>query len=677
LTEVAHHIIFIDEPKDLLDSLFNELSKYLDLDFYFNYIVNNDRQKLYLMNYGGITEKVANEMKWLDYGDGICGCVARDQSHIIAECIHESNDSGLELERKLGIKAYACHPLFSYGHLIGILSFGSSKRAFFTKEEQAIIETICSQVAIALERILLISDLKEKNRSLYNSFQKLSDSEDKFRKIFNGALDGMLLLNHKGKIIDANPSACKKVGLKKQLLLFQNFARYLTPRNLEQTKSYRREFLRTGNIRGEHILVYVDGTEKNIEFSATKNITHDLHLVIFRDITIKKMAETTLIKAKEQAEKANQAKSYFLSMISHELRTPLNSILGFSQVLLGDQTNELNEIQTVRVEKILNAGRLLIHLINDILDLNQIESGKVKMKIEKIELSKLVEDVVRIIHHLAEAKGITIHNHIVVKNLFVKGDSIRLNQILINLLNNAVKYNLKNGTITLAIQHNEKEITLFIEDSGIGIPEEKLDLIFEPFYQIEDASFTNQGIGIGLTLVKQLLHEMGGRIGVESEEGKGSTFRFTLPLYLEDRTLLEEADADTFHHHKQNLANVKKSKILYIEDNIDNIDLMISIFEAYPNITLITTTSGYQGLQLIKKIRPDLVLIDIQLPLISGIELFLSIKEIAPYTPAIAISADVSKETIDQALDLGFEAYLTKPIQISELTSTILKLLYR
>lgn len=235
-----------------------------------------------------------------------------------------------------------------------------------------------------------------------------------------------------------------------------------------------------------------------------------------------------LVEAKEQADKANKAKSEFLSLMSHELRTPLNSILGYSQIML-EHDQPLSEAQRDRVLKILKSGRHLIGIINEILEQAQMESGKIKLKLERISLNCAIEDSIRLLAPLLEARQLSLISDATADPLYVYADYTRLKQILFNLLSNAIKYNRMGGSVTIRFERAENEVMTEIEDTGIGIATEQLPLIFEPFYRVYDPTLPIEGNGLGLTLVKNFVYMMNGTVSVSSVYGQGSSFRFTLP----------------------------------------------------------------------------------------------------------------------------------------------------
>jgi PAS domain S-box-containing protein len=390
------------------------------------------------------------------------------------------------------------------------------------------------------------------------------------------------------------------------------------------------------------------------------------------DITDRKNMEQAIILAKEEAEKANKAKSEIISKMSHELRTPLNGILGFAQLLEID--NSLTEQQKEFVEKILSGGRHLLNLVNEILDLSRIETGKLKLSFDYVKLEPIIDESIKLIQPLAEEKKIRI-----IKKLDKNGDDyiytdpVRFRQIMLNLLSNAVKYNRENGVVMISSKHDHGNIYIHVQDSGIGIAKEEWEKIFNPFYRIKGTYV--DGTGIGLSLVKQLVQLMGGEVGMHSALGEGSDFWFSLPVAVDVYT------NDIYQKESKKNQEIKLQgiarKILYIEDNVSNLQLMKKILEPYPNITLLLATNGQEGIEFALNEKIDLILLDINLPDMSGYEVFevLQQNEITKAIPVIAISAYAMKDEIQKALKIGFIDYLTKPIDMKQLLMKIGKVL--
>lgn len=374
---------------------------------------------------------------------------------------------------------------------------------------------------------------------------------------------------------------------------------------------------------------------------------------------------------KANAEKANKAKSVFLSQISHDLRTPLNTIQGYTQLL---SMNEKNDERCTKLNRIYTASEQLLKFIEEMLDFTTIESGEFKIKRESVQLKPFLENCIESILGINQAQR-KIHLESVDENMFIEVDSLRFSQIMSNLLNNAIKYNKKGGDITVKCSYKKKNtIKIEVIDTGIGIEEDELALIFEPFYRSSHSMEQRKGSGLGLAIVAQLTKRMNGNYGVESKEGEGSTFWVSFNCVKED----------TFDHLAKNAAikrlpsfNNGVIKALYIEDNDDSIDVMTKMLSEIGNIPLYHASSGEMGIKKAQEIQPDIILLDLSLPDRHGIEVLEELKS-NPLTKdkrIVAVSADAVKQTIQQALEAGCFDYMTKPVEFKQLEELVHKVL--
>ncbi|WP_339863711.1 ATP-binding protein [Paremcibacter congregatus] len=395
------------------------------------------------------------------------------------------------------------------------------------------------------------------------------------------------------------------------------------------------------------------------------------------DITQRKEYEEELRQAKQQADNANKAKSEFLSSMSHELRTPLNGILGFAQLLESNKKNPLEEKQAKFVERIITCGTLLLDLINDILDLSKIEAGQISLSVESIPLSALLKECEELIEPLLTEHNIRLElilNSDETPNILV--DYTRAKQIITNLLSNAVKYNSANGSIKVTTyQLNNDFIRIAVEDEGIGIPDKVKPYIFEPFNRLGKEKTSVEGAGIGLTICKRLIEEMKGRLSFQSEEGKGSTFFADFPICTMKQTRTAQNIPTKKAHKDQSSSFARESTLLYIEDNPANLELMQEMIDEIDNITFHSAQTAEEGLVTAKELIPDLILMDINLPGMNGVEALTELKK-DPATkeiPVIALSANAMSKDIKQGLKSGFVAYLTKPINLEKTLQQIKK----
>ena len=376
--------------------------------------------------------------------------------------------------------------------------------------------------------------------------------------------------------------------------------------------------------------------------------------------------QALLILAKEEAEKANVSKSQFLSRMSHELRTPMNAILGFSQLLKG---HELNELQASFNDEILLAGKHLLSMISDILDLSIIESGDLTVSMSDVSLARVVYECVSLVKHKLDFRNIEIHNLIPADDdITLRGDETRLKEVLVNLLTNAVKYNTDNGLVSIGYkQLGNKEIQVYVSDTGKGLSDEEQSKIFEPFNRL-GAEYTDiEGVGIGLSISRRLMEMMDGSISIESEKGKGTTFYLDFPTgkYLE---------SDTSNIRETELENTGlQYNILYVEDNISNQNLINNLLVDYPNFNLTIKSTAEDGLEEMAREHFDLIILDINLPGMDGYSALQEIHNSAETKdiPVIALSSSASSDDIKKGLEAGFNQYVTKPVVLPELMSII------
>ncbi|MEW5881589.1 MAG: PAS domain S-box protein [Pseudomonadota bacterium] len=395
-----------------------------------------------------------------------------------------------------------------------------------------------------------------------------------------------------------------------------------------------------------------------------------------QDVTERKAAEAAR-REKDLAERASLAKSQFLSQMSHELRTPLNAVLGFAQILLADRKEPLTDTQRARVACIQDAGGHLLALINDLLDLSRIEAGGLALSIEPIDVDGVLQEAIALVQARADERGITLRRTVARNALRVAADRTRLRQVLVNLLSNAIKYNREGGSVTVeARATTDGTAAICVIDTGIGIPADRIARLFVPFERLGQEAGPIEGTGIGLALVRAIVERMQGRVTVDSEAGVGSTFCVQLPsaaAVAADGARADAAACDADDGRKV------AGTILYVEDNPINVAVLQALLEQRPDVRLLTAANGAAGLALAVAERPDLVLIDMQLPDLDGYAVHAKLRA-APETaaiPCIALSANAFPEHVAQARAAGFLDYWTKPIDAPAVLARIDQLLAR
>jgi PAS domain S-box-containing protein len=359
------------------------------------------------------------------------------------------------------------------------------------------------------------------------------------------------------------------------------------------------------------------------------------------------------------AQRENQAKSQFLARISHELRTPLNAVLGFSQLLMAE-TPPLSAEQRRNAEHIHAAGKHLLSLINDVIDLSSMQSGELKMAFSAVDLSELVEGTLHMFLPQARAKDILVH--LEPSRVMAWADATRVRQLIINLVSNAIKYTPNGGEVFVSVRHSEANVELRVRDTGRGIAQEQMRHLFEPFNRLGNNKEDIEGTGIGLAVVKAIAEGMGGEVHVRSQLGIGSEFVVTLPA-ADSADLLSAAAPSSFAALDANNRSYSGT-ILYIEDNPVNVLIVDELISMFPGLTMASESTAYRGVARARQLLPDLVLIDMQLPDFDGLEVLKRLRAdpITADIPCIALSANALAEDVERALDAGMNDYWTKPI---------------
>lgn len=386
---------------------------------------------------------------------------------------------------------------------------------------------------------------------------------------------------------------------------------------------------------------------------------------ISTDISDRNAAAAAIREARDEAERANQAKSEFLSRMSHELRTPLNSILGFGQLL---QLEELPARASEEIGRIVSAGRHLLSLINEVLDITRIEAGVQAMSVEPVHACDPIEEAFDLVKPLAANRGVELAKDLhTALYRYVRADYQRLKQVLLNVLMNAVKYNRPEGIVTVYSELHGDDLRILVADTGIGIAPGDVDKIFLPFERLYAGHQDAEGTGLGLALSKSLIESMGGRIGVErSAVGSGTVFFIDLPLTGPPsvQPLPAEPPADSESVPEVDLSGLT---VLYIEDNLDNFEVVRRILARLGEPALMPAIQGHLGVELATLHIPDLILLDLHLPDVEGEEVLRQLRADprVQSIPVIVLSADATTAQRDHLLTLGATSYVTKPIDIA------------
>jgi len=512
--------------------------------------------------------------------------------------------------------------------------------------------------------------------------QRLRDQQFYTRSLIESNIDALMTTDPSGIITDVNQQMVALTGCTRDELIGAPLKNHFT--DPERAKAGIQLVLSEKTVNNYELTARArDGRETDVSYNATTFYDRERNLqgvlVVARDITERKRLDQVLLdknteleSAKFVAEKANLAKSEFLSSMSHELRSPLNAILGFAQLMDSDALPPTPS-QKASIYQILHAGWYLLELINEILDLAAIESGKLSMSVEPVSLADVLLECQAMIEPQAQKRGLAMTFPRFDLPRFVLADRIRLKQILINLLSNAIKYNRPSGSVAVECTGGPQGRTrISIRDTGMGLPPGKMNQLFQPFNRLGQENSTEEGTGIGLVMSKLLVELMEGEIGVESKVGVGSVFWFELTSIATPQLILEKAGPSSATLAPP-LENAPMRTLLYVEDNTANLALVEQLIARRPDMRMLSALNGTLGIEIARRDLPDVILMDINLPGISGIDALEILRKDSAmaHIPVVAISANAMLGDIKKGMDAGFFRYLTKPINVEEFMDVV------
>ena len=507
--------------------------------------------------------------------------------------------------------------------------------------------------------------------------QRLRDHQFYTRSLFESNVDALITTDPSGIITDVNKQMEALTDCTRDELIGAPFKNYFTdPARAEASIKLVLSEKKLTNY--ELTASTRSGRQTVVSYNATtfydRNRTLQGVFAAARDVTERKRLDEVLQdknaeleSAKVIAEKANLAKSEFLSRMSHELRSPLNAILGFAQLLASDAPPATAH-QKGSIDQILHAGWYLLQLINEILDLAGIESGKLSLSVEPVSLGEVLAECHDMIEQQARKRGLTLTFPRIDQAHFVLADRIRLKQVLVNLLSNAVKYNQTGGAVEVSRDISEAGRTrVRVRDTGPGLPPEKLSQLFQPFNRLGQENSVEEGTGIGLVVSKLLVELMGGQIGVESTVGAGSVFWFELRPASPPQLAAGKAELADLDQARVEVGAPRRT-LLYIEDNSANLKLVEQLIDRRQDMRLMSAWDGKLGIEMARESQPDVILMDINLPGISGIQALkiLRADPLTAHIPVLAISANAMLGDVKKGMEAGFFRYLTKPIKLPE-----------
>ena len=503
----------------------------------------------------------------------------------------------------------------------------------------------------------------------------LRDSEQRFRNILNTVPIGILYTDLGGQVRQANPQFCELLGYSADELADMRAQDFTEPEDWRAEAELLGQLIRgeTTGYRMRKRYVARDGHRIWVQsvVSALRDEAGESRRIVgvAEDITEQlRLAESE--RARETAEAANRAKSDFLSRMSHELRTPLNAMLGFAQLLEMDQRSPLSPNQRPWVSQIQQAGWHLLEMINDVLDLSRIEAGTLRLQTQDIDLAEQVEASLALVAQEAQRRGLTLSHTLDPSARRVRGDSTRVRQVLTNLLTNAVKYNVERGSVRIMARVLKERgmVEVVVADTGLGMTSDQMAQLFQPFNRLGRERSAREGTGIGLVISQRLADLMGGSLTARSVAGQGSAFMLRLPVAQNAASAApvpSESLPATHDYHRR--------RVLYIEDNATNVEVMRGILAQRPQVKLMIAMTGLDGLAAMRAEPVDLLLLDMHLPDIDGLEVLRRVREDADlaHIPVVAVSADAMSSQIDATLAAGAQQYLTKPVSVSELLQVV------
>jgi PAS domain S-box-containing protein len=579
-------------------------------------------------------------------------------------------------------------PMHADGHLIGWVMFDTVHRICpWPGGTAAVLRPLGHILAQAVTRGRVAAELAE--------------SENRYRTLVEDVRDVIVRLDPTGRITFVNRAWTELTGLTTEETLKRDTFESIHPDDrmiaAEHLASVsQREDMAARNVR----FIAKDGSFRWMEVKGRAMRDADGNLVglsgYLHDITDSKIAEAKIKaaledaeRARDEAERSSGAKSVFLSRMSHELRTPLNAILGFTQLL---EYADLGEEEADNLRLIMQAGRHLLDLINDAMDVSRMETGKLALSPEPVRLQEVWNESLDLLRSDAAARRLTIQPLVPAEGqVRVIADRQRLRQVLVNLLSNAIKYNRPGGSVLIGCRSLDPDevpagtsdqhwARISVADTGLGIPAGRIDEVFVPFERLGAQLTEVEGTGVGLALAKSLVEAMGGRIGLTSTERVGSTFFVDLPM-PDGTWQLEVPDAEAPSDPGCDVKDSPAATILYIEDNPSNVTLVRRVVARRPEAALLVAGDGAIGLQLLRTHRPDLVLLDLHLPRLSGTEVLAEVRadEDAQLraTPVIIVTADLTPGTEHRLMDAGATAFLSKPIDVKVLLAMIDASLHR
>jgi PAS domain S-box-containing protein len=538
--------------------------------------------------------------------------------------------------------------------------------ALYTVINMLVFATIVCCNAISLFRA--DSERSKAEQRLRRAHDELEAAHHANQLIMDKSRDVICTLDEQRRFVTVS-AACETLwGYKAAEMIGRQSIDFTAPEDHAKTNQAAADLRTSGKVTNfVNRYIRKDGSLVDVLWSASWSEPDQLTFAVAHNITERARTEEALKEAKEEADRANRAKSEFLSRMSHELRTPMNAILGFAQLL---ELEELSSDQREAVGHILRGGRHLLDLINEVLDLSRIEAGRLSLSKEPVAVGQALREAMELVQPLAAECAVRIHP-LGDCDDFILADRQRLKQVLLNLLSNAIKYNRRGGSVRIGWEKIDNCLRIVISDTGLGIPQSKLDQLFQPFQRLGAEQGNVEGTGLGLAVAKRLVEAMDGTMGLKSVAGEGSSFWVQLGL-AENPLQRADLPAEIATAAEGPSCNGAQ-KVLCIEDNLPNLKLIERVLSRRPSIELLSSSEGGACLKLAREHRPNVILLDLNLPDMDGHDVLLGLRNdpLCAGIPVIVISADATRAQIKRLKNAGVRDYLTKPLDIKKFMNVL------